>query len=66
MEGQIREKELENLQLSIKNIIDERNSIKLFSKLGIEIIEESKIKKNSKLELRFNKKVFKIKVLSIE
>tara|TARA_B100000963_G_C22631727_1_gene675251 strand:- start:2474 stop:3661 length:1188 start_codon:yes stop_codon:yes gene_type:complete len=62
----LREKELENLQLSVKNIIDERNSIKLLTKSGAEIIEECKIKINSRLQLIFNKKVFKIKVLSIE
>ena len=62
---QSREKELENLLLNTKKIIDDRNSIKLF-KRGVEILETRTIKKNSKLELKFNNKLFKIKVLSIE
>ena len=62
---QSREKELENLLLNTKKIIDDRNSIKLF-KRGVEILETITIKKNSKLELKFNNKLFKIKVLSIE
>ena len=40
------------------------NSIKLFKK-GIEIMEDSKIVLGSKLDLMFNNKSFKIKVLSI-
>ncbi len=59
------ENELENIHLNTKKLIDDRNSIKLFEK-GIEILEETKIKKSSKLELKFNKKVFKIKIISIE
>jgi exodeoxyribonuclease VII large subunit len=59
-----KENELENILLNIKKTINDRNSIKLFKK-GIEIMEDSKIVLGSKLDLMFNNKSFKIKVLSI-
>ena len=59
-----KENELENILLNIKKNINDRNSIKLFKK-GVEIIENCKIELGSKLDLMFNNKSFKIKVLSI-
>lgn len=61
---QAKENELENILLNIKKTISDRNSIKLFKK-GVEIMEDSKILSGSKLDLIFNNKSFKIKVLSI-
>ena len=60
-----KENELENIFLNVKKTISDKNSVKLYIK-GREILEESDILLGSKLELIFNNKSFKIKVISIE
>ena len=61
----LKENELENILLNVKKTITDRNSIKLLRK-GKEIMEYTKILLGSKLDLVFNNKSFKIKVLSID